>query len=108
MASGASRVSENGSPLADVLTLALPAATFEAIIAAVTEQVLERLKVEATPASPFVTVDEAAELLRTSRGRIDNLLSAGKLTRVKEGRRTLILRAEIDAYLRRNERRNPF
>ncbi len=49
--------------------------------------------------SPFVTVAEAAELLRCSRQRVDNLLSAGRLRRVKDGRRTLIERAELERYL---------
>jgi len=30
---------------------------------------------------------------------VDELLSVGRLTRVKEGRRTLIARAELEAYL---------
>jgi excisionase family DNA binding protein len=47
----------------------------------------------------YLTVPEAAELLRCKRGRIDNLLSQGRLTRVKDGGRTLIARSEIEAYL---------
>jgi excisionase family DNA binding protein len=49
--------------------------------------------------SEFVTVAEAASLLRCSRQRIDDLLSQRRLTRVKEGSRTLIRRAEIDRHL---------
>lgn len=52
------------------------------------------------PPSPYLTVPEAAELLRCKRPRVDDLLSQGKLTRVKEGSRTLIARAELEAYLR--------
>jgi excisionase family DNA binding protein len=90
------------------VTFALPAEVVEAIARRAAAIVLDRqaATVEAA-ASPFVTVGEAAELLRTTRGRIDNLLSAGRLTRVKDGRRTLILLAEIDAYLRRDDRRRP-
>jgi hypothetical protein len=38
--------------------------------------------------------------LRCRPQRIHNLLSQRRLTRVKDGRRTLVLRSEIEAYLR--------
>jgi excisionase family DNA binding protein len=44
---------------------------------------------------------EAAEYLRTTPQAIYDRLSAGKLTRVKDGRRTLIERAEIEWLLSR-------
>jgi excisionase family DNA binding protein len=47
-----------------------------------------------------MTIPEAAEYLRCSRQRVDDLLSQGRLTRIKEGRRTLVARAEIEAHLR--------
>jgi excisionase family DNA binding protein len=50
--------------------------------------------------SPLMTVPEAAELLRCSRQRVDDLLSQRRLTRFKDGRRTLVSRAEIDQYVR--------
>lgn len=49
--------------------------------------------------SPFMSVPEAAEFLRTSRRRIDDLLSAGVLGRVKEGRRTLVRRSDVEALV---------
>jgi len=49
--------------------------------------------------SPYMTIPEAAEYLRCSRQRIDDLLSSRRLTRVKEGRRTLVQRTEIEAHL---------
>jgi excisionase family DNA binding protein len=49
--------------------------------------------------SPFLTIAEAAEYARCKRQRIDDLLSARRLTRYKDGRRTLISRAELDQYL---------
>jgi excisionase family DNA binding protein len=52
-----------------------------------------------SPASLYLTIPEAAELLRSKRQRVDDLLSAGKLTRRKDGARTLIERAELLAYL---------
>jgi excisionase family DNA binding protein len=49
--------------------------------------------------SPFLTIPEAAELLRSKRQRVDDLLSAGRLARHKDGSRTLVSRAELLAYL---------
>jgi excisionase family DNA binding protein len=51
-------------------------------------------------ASPFLTVPETAAYLRCKRQRVDDLLSQGALTRVKEGARTLVARAELETYLR--------
>lgn len=51
------------------------------------------------PPSQFVTIEEAADLLRTKRQRVDDLLSQGRLTRVKDGRRTLIARTEVLDHL---------
>jgi excisionase family DNA binding protein len=55
----------------------------------------------AEPASPYVTIPEAAELQRCKRQRVDDLLSQCRLTRHKDGSRTLIARAELDAYIAR-------
>lgn len=49
--------------------------------------------------SKYLSIKEAAELLRTNRERIDDLLYRRKLGRVKEGARTLIERAELERYL---------
>ena len=51
-------------------------------------------------ASPYLSTQEAAEVLRSRPQRIHDLLSQRRLTRVKEGRRTLVLRSELEAYLR--------
>jgi excisionase family DNA binding protein len=51
-------------------------------------------------ASPYLSIPEAAAFLRARRQRVDDLLSQGRLTRVKEGARTLVRRAELEAYLR--------
>jgi len=48
-------------------------------------------------ASPLMSIPEAADHLRCRRQRIDDLLSARRLTRYKDGRRTLVLRAEVEA-----------
>jgi excisionase family DNA binding protein len=49
--------------------------------------------------SPYLSIIEAADYLRTSRQRIYDLLSSGRLTRFKDGSRVLLSRDEIDAYL---------
>jgi excisionase family DNA binding protein len=51
------------------------------------------------PASPLLTIPEAAELLRCKRHRIDDLLSQRRLTRYKDGSRTLVSRDEVEAYI---------
>lgn len=48
----------------------------------------------------LMTVPEAAEHLRCKRQRVDDLLSQRRLTRIKDGSRTLVARAELEAYLR--------
>lgn len=45
--------------------------------------------------SEFLSIREAAELLRCRRQRIDDILSQGRLTRFKDGGRTLVSRAEL-------------
>jgi excisionase family DNA binding protein len=55
--------------------------------------------------SPYLSVAEAAAFLRTRRQRIDDLLSEGLLTRIKDGNRTLIARDELEAHLRGETRR---
>jgi excisionase family DNA binding protein len=50
--------------------------------------------------SPYLTVFEAAELLRCSRQRVDDLLSQRRLARYKDGSRTLVSREEIEEHLR--------
>jgi len=52
------------------------------------------------PPSPFLTIPEAAELLRSKRQRVDDLLSQRRLTRHKDGRRTLVSREEVERYIK--------
>ena len=56
-------------------------------------------------ASPYLTVTEAATFLRSKRQRVDDLLSSGRLTRYKDGGRTLLLRREVEAYVATTGRR---
>lgn len=84
------------------LTLTLTAEQFEAIAHRVAEML--RPEEPASSLSPYLTVPEAAGLLRASRQRVDDLLSQRRLTRYKDGTRTLVSRAEVEAHLR-GERR---
>lgn len=76
-------------------------AAMDELVERVADRVLERLGgvAAAEPASEFLTVDEAAAVLRSSRQRVYDLLSDGRLTRHKDGSRVLISRAELVAHL---------
>lgn len=50
--------------------------------------------------SPYLTVAEAADYLRCSRERVHALLTQRRLSRHKDGGRTLILRTELESYVR--------
>jgi excisionase family DNA binding protein len=59
------------------------------------------------PQPEFLTVEEAALLLRCKRQRVYDLLSARRLQRVKDGSRTLLRRADVLAYVENSTARNP-
>lgn len=46
-----------------------------------------------------LTILEAADFLRLSKSTVDRMLRRGTLSRVKIGRRTLVLRHEVEALL---------
>ena len=50
----------------------------------------------------LLTTKEAAELLRVSHWTVSAWLSQGKLPRVKAGGRTLIAKADLEAFLHRD------
>lgn len=83
-------------------SIVLPPEVIERLVAEVTAQVLSELQAaaEQPTRSPYMTIPEAATFLRCQRHRIDDLLSQRRLTRVKEGSRTLLLRTEIERHLR--------
>ncbi|MBB5057473.1 excisionase family DNA binding protein [Granulicella aggregans] len=51
----------------------------------------------------LLTTKEAAELLRVSHWTVSAWLSKGQLPRVKAGGRTLIAKADIQAFLTRSQ-----
>jgi excisionase family DNA binding protein len=76
----------------------LPPEAVEAIAQRAAELVLAQLPPPA-PAATYLNVEEAAYVLRSNRQRVYDLLSSGRLHRVKDGTRVLVARAELDAYL---------
>ena len=59
----------------------------------------DALAPQAPAPGPYMTSAEAAAYLRCSRKRIHDLTSAGQLTAHHEGRRLLLLRAEVVALV---------
>ena len=85
----------------DRLTIAIPPELEERIAERAAAIVLARLAdTTADGGSRFLTIPEAPEFLRAKRHRVDDLLSRRILTRHKDGARTPILRAELEAYMR--------
>lgn len=78
--------------------ISLDSAGSEALVEAVAALVLERLG-EATAVSPYLSVGEAAEYLRCKPQRIYDLLSARRLSKLKDGSRVLLLRLELDRHV---------
>jgi len=87
----------NGTNGAD-FALTVPPELVNAIARRAVE--LLREQVPATPASPYLTVEEAANYLRcTSRQRIYDLVHQGALVPRRDGKRLLFHRDTLDAHL---------
>jgi excisionase family DNA binding protein len=86
------------------LTLSVPRELVEAIAQRSAVIVLERLREEAEAPARLLTVLEAAELLRAKPQRVYDLLSDGRLTRRKDGRRVLVDRQELEGYVNGSRR----
>ena len=82
------------------MTLELTGEQLDLLARRVAEIVVAGAPPTPPPASTFLSVREASELLRACRQRIYDLLSDGRLTRHKDGSRVLIRRDEVDRYLR--------
>jgi excisionase family DNA binding protein len=84
------------------LAFTFPPEVVEAIAQRAAELVLEQLAARQPrpeQTSPNATVPEAAAYLAAKPQRIYDLCSQGRLTRIKDGGRTLIAWAELEAYL---------
>jgi len=64
-------------------------------LAPLAERLAPLLPPSAAIASPFLTTEEAAELLRCGRRRIYGLVADGRLPRHGDGRRLLLRRADV-------------
>ena len=53
----------------------------------------------APPATPLLTIMEAAELLRISRGKLYHFIWSGRLEPVRIGRRVLFTRASLERLI---------
>ena len=84
------------------MTLTLTEDSLDALVQRVASVVLDHMP-KPNPVSPYMTTAEAAAYLRCSRQRVHDLLSARKLTRHKEGGRTLLRRAEVEGFVRAGE-----
>lgn len=72
----------------------------DSLIEAVTQRVADLLAERQRPAAPdLLTVDEAAELLRSKRQRVYDLISQGRLPCLRDGSRVLIRRTALLEYL---------
>ncbi len=81
------------------LALTLPPEELQKLAAQLAPILLEQLRAELAPPPRLLTVPEAAAYLRGKPQRVYDLLSDGRLTRHKDGRRVLIDRQELEHYL---------
>jgi excisionase family DNA binding protein len=81
------------------LSVAIPPELVEEIAQRAAAIALERLREDAGSPPRLLTVSEAAELLRAKPRRVYDLLSDGRLTRRKDGRRVLVDRQELEWYI---------
>lgn len=89
---------------AGAVTLLLPDALVTDIAERAAVIVLARLTPSEALASPYLSVREAAAYIRSKPQRIYDLRSSGRLTRFTDGRRALVSRVELDAYLEAGSR----
>jgi excisionase family DNA binding protein len=78
---------------------------YEVLIEAVAQRVLELMASQMVPNTDrpdYLSVGEAADMLRAKPQRIYDLVSAGRLTRHKDGRRLLVRRDELEEWLARS------
>lgn len=87
--------------VARVVSISLPPDAIETIAQRAAEIVLATIGRPA-PATPYMTVAEAADYLRCSRQRIYDLRSSGRLSRLGDGGRALVAREELDALVGKN------
>jgi hypothetical protein len=84
------------------INLQVPASVIEALAHRVAPMVAELLRMERNPSeSEFLSVDEAADLMRSTPGRVRNLITSGQLVPdAYNGRRPLLSRIQVRAWMR--------
>jgi excisionase family DNA binding protein len=80
----------------------MPPAMIEAIAQRAAEIVMTTIAPGSNGKSPYLTVAEASEYLRCSPQRIYDLRSSGRISRLGDGTRALVCRAELDALVQRD------
>jgi excisionase family DNA binding protein len=91
--------SPTGPPL-DELVEVLAERLAEKAVEMVRRDLAARGPDDPSPRSPYVTPQDAADLLCTTRKRIYRLVHEGRLEGVKDGGRLLIVRASLDRHPR--------
>lgn len=91
--------------MSDDLVLPFPPELVDAIAKQAAALVLAEFSVR-EDAKPYLTVDEAAAFIGAKPQRIYDLRSAGRLGRHGDGRKALVKRAELEAYLDNRKRRS--
>jgi len=99
----APRAAGAGFRRASIVALSLDQETLEALALHVAAILDERARQTVPTESPYLAVAEAATYLCCTRQRIYDLCSQGSLTRLKDGSRVLLDRAELDEYLRSDQ-----
>jgi hypothetical protein len=84
------------------ISFPIPETLIEAIAARVAPMVVELIRSEGSASeSEFLTVEEAAELMRSTPGRVRNLLTAGKLVPdAYNGTKPLLSRVKVRAWMK--------
>jgi excisionase family DNA binding protein len=77
----------------------------ERVVDARVRELLAELPV--TPPSPWLTVSEAADYLRTSERTVQRLVTRHRVCSATIGRRRLLHRDDLDALAAREEKREP-
>ena len=71
-------------------------------LAEIAERAAALVPEASTTASPWLNAVEAAEHLRCRKDRIYDLIALGKLHPHRDGRRVLLRRDDLDAYIERH------
>lgn len=84
------------------ISLPIPEALIEAVAARVAPMIAELIRLEGSASeSEFMTVEEAADLMRSTPGRVRNLITSGQLVPdAYNGRRPLLSRVQVRAWMR--------